>query len=172
MGATTTDPLAGRSGTWCKATCSKALKSKKTEIVVYFKPTPHCLFREQARKMKPNQIVFSVQPNEGIRLRFVGKVPGLEMDTKDVVMDFDYVDEWKSEPPESYATLLHDAMAGDQTLFKHRDEIDCAWRSVQPILDYWREYPDDDLPNYDAGTWGPVTADAMMARENRYWRNG
>ena len=149
----------------------KALKRKKTEIVVYFKPTPHCLFREHARKMKPNQIVFSVQPNEGIRLRFVGKVPGLQMDTKDVVMDFDYVEQWKSEPPESYATLLHDAMGGDQTLFKHRDEIDCAWRSVQPILDYWREYPDDDLPNYDAGTWGPVTADAMMARENRYWRN-
>ncbi len=149
----------------------KAMKRKKTEIVLYFKSTPHCLFREHARKMRPNQIVINVQPNEGIRVRFVGKVPGLGMNIKDVVMDFDYVEQWKSDPPESYATLLYDAIEGDQTLFKHRDEIECGWNAVQPILDYWRENPDDDLPNYDAGTWGPVAADAMMARDERYWRN-
>ena len=121
--------------------------------------------------MKPNQIVINVQPNEGIRVRFVGKVPGLGMNIKDVVMDFDYVEQWKRDPPESYATLLYDAIEGDQTLFKHRDEIERGWNAVQPILDFWRENPDDDLPNYDAGTWGPVRADAMMAREDRYWRN-
>jgi len=149
----------------------KALQRKKTEIVVYFKPTPHCLFRDHACQAKPNQIVFNVQPNEGIRLRFVGKVPGFGMDIKDVVMDFDYVDEWKSEPPESYATLLHDAMQGDQTLFKHRDEIECSWDSVQPVIEYWQENPSRSLPNYAAGTWGPESADAMMARHGRYWRN-
>lgn len=149
----------------------KAMKRKKTEIAVYLKPTPHCLFRDQARKVKPNQIVISVQPNEGIRVRFVGKVPGLEMNIKEVVMDFDYVEQWKTKPPESYAILLHDSLLGDQTLFKHRDEIEWGWKSVQPILDHWRENPDDDLPNYDAGTWGPDSAAAMMAREDRYWRN-
>ena len=149
----------------------KALQRKKTEIVVYFKPTPHCLFREHAKNMRPNQIVFSVQPNEGIRLRFVGKVPGLGMDIKEVVMDFDYIEEWQSEPPESYATLLYDAMGGDQTLFKHRDEIECSWMSVLPVLEYWDENPARKFPNYKAGTWGPSSADTMMSQEGRYWRN-
>ena len=149
----------------------KAMKSKKTEIVINFKPTPHCLFREHARAKKVNQVVISVQPNEGILVRFVGKVPGLQMHIKEVLMDFDYVEQWKSEPPESYAILLNDCMKGDQTLFKHRDEIEWGWQAVQPVLDAWREIPDDDLPNYDAGTWGPVRSDALIARANRYWRN-
>jgi glucose-6-phosphate 1-dehydrogenase len=148
----------------------KAMKSKKTEIVINFKPTPHCLFRDHARQKKGNQIVISVQPNEGILVRFFGKVPGLEMNIKEVVMDFDYVEQWKSEPPESYAILLNDCMKGDQTLFKHRDEIEWGWQAVQPVLDAWREIPDDDLPNYDAGTWGPVASDALLARDDRYWR--
>ena len=150
----------------------KAMAAKKTEIVIYFKPTPHCLFRQHAKGQKPNQIVINVQPDEGIRLRFEGKVPGSGLKMKEVVMDFDYVEQWKTEPPDGYATLLHDAIRGDQTLFKHRDEIQCAWDAVQPVLDYWADHPQDDLPNYSAGTWGPPAADLMMQREGRYWRNG
>ncbi len=147
----------------------KAMAKKVTEVVLYFKPTPHCLFREEAMRLKPNQIVINIQPNEGIRLRFEGKVPGLGMKIKDVVMDFDYVQQWRAEPPDGYATLLLEAMRGDQTLFKHRDEIECAWHAVQPVLDYWRENPQEDLPNYPAGTWGPSAADVMMARGGRNW---
>jgi len=150
----------------------KAMAEKKTEIVLYFKPTPHCLFREAACDLKPNQIVINVQPDEGIRLRFEGKVPGTGLRIGDVVMDFDYVDRWQEQPPDAYALLLHDAMRGDQTLFKHRDEIEASWRAVQPVLDYWAEHPQDDLPNYKAGTWGPDASEAMMRRDGRYWRNG
>jgi glucose-6-phosphate 1-dehydrogenase len=150
----------------------KAMAEKKTEIVVYFKPTPHCLFKDKAKSSKPNQIVINVQPDEGIRLRFEGKVPGSGLKMKEVVMDFDYVEQWKTEPPDGYATLLHDAIKGDQTLFKHRDEIQCAWDAVQPVLDYWSDNPQDDLPNYSAGTWGPPASDLMMQRDGRYWRNG
>ncbi|MFK7788493.1 MAG: glucose-6-phosphate dehydrogenase [Phycisphaeraceae bacterium] len=150
----------------------KAMAAKKTEIVIYFKPTPHCLFRDQARQAKPNQIVINVQPDEGIRMRFEGKVPGSGLKMKEVVMDFDYVEQWKTEPPDGYATLLHDAIRGDQTLFKHRDEIQSAWDAVQPVLDYWADHPQDDLPNYSAGTWGPSASDLMMQRDGRYWRNG
>ncbi|RME22263.1 MAG: glucose-6-phosphate dehydrogenase, partial [Candidatus Zixiibacteriota bacterium] len=149
----------------------KAMAKKLTEIVIYFKPTPHCLFLEEAKKYKANQIVIGIQPNEGVRIRFEGKVPGLGMKIKDVVMDFDYKEQWKVSPPDGYATLLHDVMRGDQTLFKHRDEIECAWNAVQPVLDYWKENPQDDLPNYNAGTWGPSAADIMMARDGRYWHN-
>lgn len=152
----------------------KAMATKTTEVVIYFKPTPHCLFREQAMgkdRMPPNQIVINIQPNEGIRLRFEGKVPGLGMKIKSVVMDFDYEENFESKPPQAYATLILDCMRGDQTLFKHRDEIESAWNIVQPVLDYWADNPQDDLPNYAAGTWGPQAADEMMAREGRHWRN-
>ncbi|MEM9418781.1 MAG: glucose-6-phosphate dehydrogenase [Planctomycetota bacterium] len=149
----------------------KAMAEKKTEIVIYFKPTPHILFRDQARYQKPNQIVISVQPNEGIRIRFEGKEPGVGMKMNEVVMDFDYIKQWEVDPPDGYATLLHDCMRGDQTLFKHRDEIESSWYACQPVLDYWEENPQPDLPNYAAGTWGPPASDLMMQREGRYWRN-
>ncbi len=150
----------------------KAMAQKLTEIVVYFKPTPHRLFREQAMERKLNQMVIAIQPDEGVRLRFTGKVPGIGLKIDDVVMDFDYTNHWKVDPPDGYATLLLDAMRGDQTLFKHRDEIEASWNSVQPVLDYWATHPQSDLPNYAAGTWGPPAADLMMEREERYWRNG
>lgn len=149
----------------------KAMPQKQTEIVLYFKPTPHILFREQARKQKPNQIVINVHPNEGIRLRFEGKVPGLGLKMGEVVMDFDYLKQWETKPGDGYAILLNDVIRGDQTLFKHRDEIESSWYAVQPVLDYWAENPQDNLPNYAAGTWGPPASDLMMAREGRYWRN-
>ena len=84
-------------------------------------------------------------------------------------MDFDYVKQFASKPPEAYATLLLDAMRGDQTLYKHRNEIEECWRIVQPVLDYWHDHPQDDLPNYAAGTWGPSASDIMMARDGRHW---
>ena len=142
----------------------KAMAAKKTEIVIYFKPTPHYLFREQVRSQKPNQIVISVQPNEGVRIRFEGKEPGVGMKMNEVVMDFDYVKQWEVDPPDGYATLLHDCMRGDQTLFKHRDEIEASWYACQPVLDFWEANPQPDLPNYAAGTWGPPAADLMMQR--------
>jgi len=152
----------------------KAMAKKLTQIVVNFKRTPHCLFREQVRgthSLPPNQIVINIQPDEGIDLRFEGKVPGLGMKIKSVEMEFDYVEQFQAEPPEAYATLLLDAMLGDQTLYKHRDEIETAWRLVQPVLDYWKENPRDDLPNYAAGTWGPSESDEMMAGAGAHWHN-
>jgi len=149
----------------------KALTDKRTDIVLYFKPTPHILFREQARKQKPNQIVINVQPNEGVRIRFEGKVPGLGLNMGEVVMDFDYVKQWQVEPGDGYAVLLNDVIRGDQTLFKHRDEVERSWDAVQPVLDYWQENPHENLPNYNAGTWGPSESDIMLAKEDRAWHN-
>ena len=79
--------------------------------------------------------------------------------------------QFKAEPPEAYATLILDAMRGDQTLYKHRDEIEEAWRVVQPVVDYWADNSQSDLPNYAAGTWGPSASDIMMARDGRHWHN-
>ena len=152
----------------------KSMTRKLTEVVITFNPTPHPLFRDRATGRvgrPPNQMIINVQPDEGIRIRFEGKVPGTGMDIKSVIMDFDYVEQFASEPPEAYETLLLDAMRGDQTLYKHRDEIEECWRIVQPVLDYWHGHPQDDLPNYAAGTWGPSASDIMMARDDRQWHN-
>ncbi|MCC7145013.1 MAG: glucose-6-phosphate dehydrogenase [Phycisphaeraceae bacterium] len=150
----------------------KRMAKKTTEIVVEFKPTPHGLFgKGRGGPMANNQIVINVQPNEGIRLRFEGKVPGIGMKIRSVVMDFDYCRQFQAQPMEAYATLLLDAMRGDQTLFKQRQEIEQSWRIVQPVLAYWAEHTQEPLPVYPAGTWGPPAADILLAREGRQWRN-
>lgn len=152
----------------------KAMTRKLTQIVVNFKPTPHLLFAEKRGEggaRQCNQLVINVQPDEGIRIRFSGKVPGLGTTIKPVVMDFDYVEQFHAEPPEAYATLLLDAMRGDQTLYKYREEIENCWRIVQPVLDYWDENPQSDLPNYAAGTWGPSSSDIMLAQHGARWHD-
>jgi len=155
----------------------KAMAKKVTEVVVTFKPAPHPLFRhltEGKVRLRPNQLVMNIQPDEGISLRFEGKVPGTSgsgLKIQTVEMDFDYVDEFDGSLPDAYRTLLHDAMRGDQTLFKDRQEVEQAWHVVQPVLDAWSQKIDERIPTYKAGSWGPDQADAIMAQEDRHWHN-
>lgn len=151
----------------------KRMPRKTTEIVINFRPTPHRLFDPSTSgSLTNNQIVINVQPDEGIRLRFEGKVPGLGTKIKSVVMDFDYAEQFQAKPPEAYATLLLDAMRGDQTLFKQREEIEQAWRIVQPVIDHWAEDADGPIPTYTAGSWGPAAAEVLLARDGRHWHIG
>jgi len=143
----------------------KRMPRKLTQIVVRFQPTPHTLFRRGPladHRVTPNEIVINVQPDEGIRLTFGGLVPGSRMEIAPVVMEFDYVKQFGSEPPEAYATLLVDAMRGDQTLYKHREEIDRSWQIVEPVLEAWDAERQAPLPSYPAGSWGPAEADALI----------
>jgi glucose-6-phosphate 1-dehydrogenase len=152
----------------------KRLARKLTQVVIRFKPTPHPLLFDGGgghAHATPNQMVINVQPDEGIRLMLEGKVPGPAMNIRSLEMDFDYQAQFHATPPEAYGTLLLDVIKGDQALFKDRHEIEHAWRIVQPVLDYWRDYPQDDLPNYAAGSWGPSAADVMVARDGRQWYN-
>lgn len=148
----------------------KRMPKKTTEIVVYFKAPPHGLF-DLPDGISANQIVINVQPDEGIRLRFEGKVPGIGMDIKSVVMDFKYASQFQAQGPEAYATLLLDALRGDQTLFKQRDEIEQAWRIVQPVLDQWSKDTRSPLPTYACGSWGPKEGDRLLEKANRSWHN-
>ncbi len=153
----------------------KRMKRKLTQIVITFRPVPHCLFREAvgengAACPTPNRLVINVQPDEGISLRFEGKVPGQDLSIRSAVMDFDWVEHFGGEQPEAYATLLLDAVQGDQSLFKDRFEIEAAWRIVMPILEQWPDQAQNDLPTYPAGSWGPEAADRLIADHGR-WRN-
>jgi glucose-6-phosphate 1-dehydrogenase len=149
----------------------KRMRRKLTQFVINFKPAPH-LFRSLGDGMRPrhNQLVVNVQPDEGISLRFEGKVPGQGLHLKSALLDFDYREQFKSVPFEAYAMLLLEAIRGDQTHYKDRHEVEAAWRIVMPVLDRWRDRPDEGLETYPSGSWGPAAADVLIQPFGK-WRN-
>jgi glucose-6-phosphate 1-dehydrogenase len=92
------------------------------------------------------------------------------MRVETVKMDFRYSEHFGEKTPDAYERLLLDALNGDPTLFARRDEVEAAWELVTAVLDVWRENPPRDLPNYEAGTWGPEAAMELLARDGRRWR--
>ena len=152
----------------------KRMTRRLTEIVVQFKRAPFMLFRKTpVDELVPNVLVIRIQPDEGISLRFDAKVPGPTVRIGTVDMDFQYADYFGNAPHTGYETLLHDAMAGDATLFQRADNIELGWAIVQMILDVWKSLPGAAaFPNYQSGSWGPSEAEALLKREGREWWNG
>jgi glucose-6-phosphate 1-dehydrogenase len=151
----------------------KRLPKRASEIAVQFSKPPLSLFKPAAQTPDPNLLVLRIQPDEGIMLRFASKVPGLDLDVRDVTMDFAYGASFTVEAPEAYETLLLDVMHGDPSLFTRADEVEAAWSIVTPINEHWRRHDarhGPDFPNYEAGTWGPAEADELIERDGRQWR--
>ncbi len=144
----------------------KRLAKRVSEIAIQFKPVPHLLFES----CMPNVLTIRIQPDEGIALQFDAKVPGSQMRQRPVLMEFRYGTSFGVPPVEAYQRLLLDVMLGDSTLFARRDEVEAAWRIVDPILEAWASTPPDDFPNYEAGSWGPAAADALLDSEDWRWR--
>lgn len=115
-----------------------------------------------------NRLTINIQPSMDIRLRFMSKKQGLEMNLNPAEMIFDY-DECSTQTPEAYETLLQDAMHGDTTLFMRSDQVEEAWDVITPILEAWESRDSLDFPNYAAGTWGPESAEALIARQGHVW---
>jgi glucose-6-phosphate 1-dehydrogenase len=147
----------------------KGLFARDTEVVIVFKPVPYALFRDtDVTHLPSNKLVIQVQPDEAISLDFIAKKPGPLVDTAPVTMIFSYADAFKLGSTTGYEALLYDIMIGDQSLFQRADEIEGAWRAVQPVLDAWAqssEPPED----YEAGSSGPASADALIERDGRKW---
>ena len=148
----------------------KRLPKRATEIAIQFREVPHRLFKQAAIDPEPNLLAMRIQPDEGILLRFTSKIPGLGLDVRAVNMDFTYGSAFNVDSPDAYETLILDALLGDAALFTRADEVEEAWGVVTPILDAWVDAPRPDFPNYEAGTWGPAAADALLARDGRRWR--
>ena len=148
----------------------KRLARKVTEIAVQLKPVPHLAFQTQGSVgVQPNQLILTVQPNEGVSLSLGAKIPGSRMRIRPVNMEFLYGSAFMSQSPEAYERLILDAMRGDATLFTRNDEVDAQWSIIDPILEAWhRTDPDGPLPTYPAGTAGPPEADALLG--DREWR--
>ncbi len=143
-----------------------------SEISIQFRPVPHRAFPARADEaFQPNRLVIRIQPDEGIVLRFEAKRPGPAMLLKPVAMRFDYDEAFGNDSPDAYETLLLDAIRGDATLFMRADQVEAAWRVVQPVLDAWESAPPADFENYAAGSWGPAAADRLLAREGHAWHD-
>jgi glucose-6-phosphate 1-dehydrogenase len=150
--------------------CGKRLPKRVTEIAVQFRPVPHLPFaRADIGDVEPNEMVLSVQPDEGASLRLVAKVPGQTMNVRPVQMEFKYGTSFLGDSPEAYERLLHDALLGDATLFTRADEVEEEWRIIEPILERWEA--DQGGPEiYEAGSQGPSEADKLLAVRGRRWR--
>ncbi len=150
----------------------KNLPLSASEVRVEFRPTPSVLFAAQlGTKLDANAITLRLQPNEGISLRFNGKIPGSTMRLRPVRMHFGYDSEFGAYTPEAYERLLLEAMAGEATLFIRRDEVETAWKIVDSIRRFWEGRPLTDREFYPAGFWGPIASDDLLAAAGHSWRN-
>jgi glucose-6-phosphate 1-dehydrogenase len=147
----------------------KRLTKRITEISIHFKRVPHALLA-QGGPVEPDVLAIRIQPDEGIGLRFVAKVPGPSMTLRPVTMDFRYGSTFGGSGPEAYERLILDAMLGDPTLFARADEVVAAWHFVSPILEAWGASEAPHFPSYAAGTWGPPEAFDLIERDGRSWR--
>jgi glucose-6-phosphate 1-dehydrogenase len=147
----------------------KRLARKVTEIAVTLKPVPHLAFKQEGSVgVKPNQLILTVQPNEGVTFSIGAKIPGTRMRIRPVNMEFLYGTSFMSQSPEAYERLIMDAMRGDATLFTRNDEVEAQWQICDPVVQRWAKEP-GPLPQYDAGTAGPEETNDLLL-EGDDWR--
>lgn len=149
----------------------KRMPKRASEIAIQFKSVPHIMFNaDRKHPLEPNVLALSIQPNEGLSMRVATKLPGPKVRIYPVMMDFRYGSTFGGHSPEAYERLLVDVMAGDATLFMRRDSVESSWVWIQDILDAWSDSRSRWLPEYEAGTWGPLEADRLIETDNRKWR--
>ena len=147
----------------------KRLARKVTEIAVTLRPVPHQAFNQEGSVgVQPNQLIFTVQPNEGVTLKLGAKIPGTRMRVRGVNMEFLYGTTFLSQSPEAYEKLIMDAMRGDATLFTRNDEVEAQWRIMDPVVQRWESEP-GPLPQYAAGSGGPAEIESLLAVHDE-WR--
>ncbi len=147
----------------------KRLARKVTEVAVTLKPVPHLAFKQEGSLgVRPNQLIMTMQPNEGVSLSLGAKIPGTRMRIRPVYMEFLYGTSFLSQSPEAYERLIMDAMRGDATLFTRNDEVEAQWRICDPIVQKWEATP-GPLPQYLSGSQGPPEAEGLML-PGQEWR--
>ena len=147
----------------------KRLSSRVSEIVIQFKQIPHNIFGDGAGNIKANQLVIRLQPDEGVKQFIMIKDPGPGgMRLRPISLDVSFADAFVGRNPDAYERLIMDVVRGNQTLFMRRDEVEAAWKWIDPILEAWEENR-QDAQGYTAGTWGPSSAIALIERDGRTW---
>ena len=151
----------------------KALAEKTSEIIIQFKRPPHMMFPiPPEQKIRSNFLALCIQPHEGIHQRFEAKVPDTTAEMRSVTMNFHYDQAFGATAiPEAYERLLLNALEGDATLFTRSDGIEAAWKTIDPIIQAWDSDAAPPLATYEPGSWGPASADALLARSDRIWHH-
>jgi glucose-6-phosphate 1-dehydrogenase len=150
----------------------KRMPKRASEVAIQFRDVPQVLFNTNPdMPLEPTVLSLRVQPEEGLSLRIVSKLPGPKARIYPVKMEFNYSSSFGGTTPEAYERLMLDVMAGDATLFMRRDAVETAWQFAMPILDAWEDSRVRALPEYRAGTWGPMEADKLIEADGRQWRS-
>jgi glucose-6-phosphate 1-dehydrogenase len=148
----------------------KRLTKQSSEIIVQFRAVPHQSFPKEATiDWQPARIIITIQPDEGIVLRFQAKKPGPKVILKQANMRFNYRESFSGPFPDAYETLLWDVMQNDATLFMRADQVEAAWRILMPVLEVWSEKKPAGFPNYSAGSWGPDSTEKLFEQKGHYW---
>jgi glucose-6-phosphate 1-dehydrogenase len=149
----------------------KRLPARVTEVAMEFHRPPQLpLFPSREDTPEPDALIVRVQPDEGLSLRFGAKVPGHAFRVQKASMDFSYRS-FEEQSIDAYERVILDALIGDPTLFIRADEVGRSWRIVDPILESWQNDATRSIPLYQAATWGPPEAAALIARDGRRWRS-
>jgi glucose-6-phosphate 1-dehydrogenase len=149
----------------------KRLAERVSEIVVTFKPIPHSIFESSAGHITANQLVIRLQPDEGVKQWIMIKDPGPGgMRLRQIPLDMSFAASFDERNPDAYERLIMDVVRGNQTLFMRRDEVEAAWRWVDPILEGW-ESNEQKVQGYTSGTWGPSGSIALIERDGRTWHD-
>ena len=148
----------------------KRLGRRVTEVAVVFKKAPEHLFgRSNTAELGQNALVIRVQPDEGVTIRFGSKVPGNGTNVRDVTMDFGYGHAFTEASPEAYERLILDVLLGDPPLFPRHEEVELSWKILDPVEEFWAA-EGGPVDQYAPGSWGPASADDLLARDGRVWR--
>jgi glucose-6-phosphate 1-dehydrogenase len=152
----------------------KMLAEKSTQIIIHFKSPPHRMFPlPPGYEIKPNILTLCIQPDEGIHLLFDAKVPDTTAETRPVDMGFHYAESFGGTAiPDAYERLLLDSLHGDASLFTRSDEIELAWRLIDPVIQAMDSPYAPPLAYYKPGSWGPDQADTFLAKDGRQWLQG
>ncbi len=150
----------------------KRMAMRMSEIVIQFKPVPHSIFGEDAGVPISNKLVLRLQPDESVKQWIMIKDPGPGgMRLKHLPLDMSFAETFDGRSPDAYERLLLDVIRGNQTLFMRRDEVEAAWRWIDPIFEAWSD-TSQAVRGYTAGTWGPSQAIALIERDGRTWNDG
>ncbi len=149
----------------------KAMATKRSEVVVNFKQLPHNIFIDSYKKLPPNKLIIRLQPNEGVEIEVLNKVPGVAkvVELQRTMLDLSFSEAFVDERiADAYERLILEVMHGNQTLFVHRDEVERSWSWIDSIQDAWTQ-SNEPPKKYPAGTWGPVASVALLARDGYEW---
>ncbi|MBU0945222.1 MAG: glucose-6-phosphate dehydrogenase [Proteobacteria bacterium] len=149
----------------------KRLTTKRSEVVIYFKQLPHNIFKDSYRHLPQNKLVIRLQPDEGVEIEMLNKVPGIGKGIKlqKTMLDLSFCEAFHSgHVADAYERLILETMIGNQSLFIRRDEVERSWAWIDSIHEAWQG-SNEPPRSYPAGSWGPVASVALLARDGREW---